>query len=51
MPSNFSMPNKRQRAITAEASLSFLGLGSDPTLPTQGGMLRAGGPNRASIRI
>ncbi len=32
------------RAITAEASLSFLGLGVDPTLPTWGGMLRAGGP-------
>ena len=32
------------RAITAEASLSFLGLGIDPTLPTWGGMLRAGGP-------
>ena len=31
-------------AITAEASLSFLGLGIDPTLPTWGGMLRAGGP-------
>ncbi|HEX9662741.1 MAG TPA: hypothetical protein VGB27_10690 [Candidatus Binatia bacterium] len=31
-------------AITAEASLSFLGLGVDPTLPTWGGMLRAGGP-------
>src|SRR5262245_28583920 len=32
------------RAITAEASLSFLGLGVDPSLPTWGGMLRAGGP-------
>jgi ABC-type dipeptide/oligopeptide/nickel transport system permease subunit len=32
------------RAITAEASLSFLGLGVDPTLPTWGGMWRAGGP-------
>ena len=32
------------RAITAEASLSFLGLGVDPTLPTWGGLLRAGGP-------
>lgn len=32
------------RAITAEASLSFLGLGIDPTIPTWGGMLRAGGP-------
>src|SRR4029434_730312 len=32
------------RAITAEASLSFLGLGVDPTLTTWGGMLRAGGP-------
>jgi len=32
------------RAITAEASLSFLGLGVDPTLPTWGVMLRAGGP-------
>jgi ABC-type antimicrobial peptide transport system permease subunit len=31
------------RAITAEASLSFLGLGVDPTLPTWGGKLRAGG--------
>lgn len=32
------------RAITAEAGLSFLGLGIDPTIPTWGGMLRAGGP-------
>ncbi len=32
------------RAITAEAGLSFLGLGVDPTLPTWGGMLRAGSP-------
>ena len=32
------------RAITAEVSLSFLGLGIDPTLPTWRGMLRAGGP-------
>jgi len=34
----------RAGAITAEASLSFLGLGIDPTLLTWGGMLRAGGP-------
>ena len=32
------------RAITAEASSSFLGLGVDPTISTWGGMVRAGGP-------
>lgn len=30
------------RAITAEAGLSFLGLGVAPTLPTWGGMRRPG---------
>jgi ABC-type dipeptide/oligopeptide/nickel transport system permease subunit len=39
-----STPNRRQWAIKAEAGVSFLGLDVDPTLPTWGGMLRAGSP-------
>jgi ABC-type dipeptide/oligopeptide/nickel transport system permease subunit len=39
-----STPNRRQRAIKAEAGLSFLGLDVDPALPAWGGMVRAGSP-------